>query len=38
VNKKSQEIADQPPIDTFNMIKELFSGENFGDFLSLALK
>lgn len=37
-NKKPKEIADQSPIDTINQIKGLFSEENFGDFLSFALK
>ena len=36
--KKAQEIADQSPADTINMVKELFSQEGFTDFLSLASK
>lgn len=36
--KKPEEIEDQPPKDTFEMIEEMFSEENFGDFLSTALK
>ncbi|QCH29251.1 hypothetical protein [Clostridium tyrobutyricum] len=37
-DKEAQEIADQAPQDTFGMIKELFSEDGFGDFLSTALK
>jgi hypothetical protein len=37
-DKKPKEIAEQPPLETINMIEQLFSEENFGDFLSLALK
>lgn len=36
--KKLQEIADQPPAETINMLKELFEQANFTDFLSLASK
>lgn len=36
--KTEKEIEEQPPIDTINQIKELFGQENFGNFLSNALK
>lgn len=36
--KQPKEIEDQSLKDTFKMIEELFSEENFGDFLSTALK
>ncbi len=37
-DKEVSQIADQSPMTTINMIKEIFSEENFGDFFSLALK
>lgn len=37
-DKTPDEIAEQSPVDTFEMIKELFSQENFGSFLTSALK
>jgi hypothetical protein len=36
--KKPEEIADQPPKDTLNMIKELINQEGIGSFLSAASK
>lgn len=37
-DKEAQEIADQPPKDTFAMLGEIMDDESFGDFLSTALK
>ncbi len=37
-SKTSQEIENQSPKDTIKMLEELLSTENFGDFLSTALK
>ncbi|OAA90706.1 hypothetical protein [Clostridium coskatii] len=37
-DKEAQEIADQPPKDTFAMLNEIMDDESFGDFLSTALK
>lgn len=37
-DKKPQEIEEQSPKDTFEMVNELFNEEGFGDFLSLAVK
>lgn len=36
-DKTVQQIAEQSPVETIGMIKELFGQENFGSFLSNAL-
>lgn len=37
-NKKAEDIENQPPKDTINMVKELFNQQGFSDFLSTASK